>query len=57
MEARKKFKRKQQGTAEQDEEQERRVVRRFRQHAPMAGEGSGAKKIRDQGMLKAVFQG
>lgn len=35
---------------------ERRVVRRFRQHAPLAGEGGGAKAIRDKGVLKAVFQ-
>ncbi len=58
MEARKREKRQREGGAAgaAGEGEERRVVRRFRQHAPLAGEGSGAKGIKDKGMLKAVFQ-
>ena len=59
MEARKRQKRKQQqqeaGT-EAEEKEERRVVRRFRQHAPLGGEGSGARAVRDKGVLRAVFK-
>lgn len=59
MEARKRQKRKQQQGAaadEEEEKEERRVVRRFRQHAPLAGEGSGARAVRDKGVLRAVFK-
>lgn len=56
MEARKREKRQRDGKGGAEGEEERRVVRRFRQHAPLAGEGSGATAIRDKCVLKAVFQ-
>lgn len=56
MEARKRQKRQREGGDAAGAEGERRVVRRFRQHAPLAGEGTGAKAVRDKGVLKAVFK-